>query len=238
MNKTVDGLNRLFNLVGGVAGQIPIQVGPDQTTFISPPFNELGVYLNGRPPVVRIFTSSQSYVPTVNVHLCQVEILGGGAGGSGYQSTINLCGGGGGGGSYIKTYLVPATYSITIGAGGAGGTGGVSATVGTAGGSTSFGSFTAPGGSPADTINSSGNGGVAPTGSYLSVNGQRGFIGSTGYTGYGGGNFIYPNHGPFPTATNLPANTSYGVGGSGGNNTNSGSGQAGRPGVVIVTEFY
>lgn len=236
--KTIHGLNYVDNIIGGTDGQIVYQTAPDTTSFLSPPYLQLAQYLNGQAPNIRKFTSSTTYTPTTNIVLILVEIIGGGGGGSGYNADLNICGGGGGGGSYIKVYLAPSNYSITIGSGGAGGSGGSNPVVGSAGAATSFSTYTAPGGLGASTINDSGQGGVAPTGSYISSNGHKGFIGTNLYAGYGGGNFIYPNHGPFINGAAIPANTLYGVGGSGGNSTSGGTGQSGRPGIVIVTEFY
>lgn len=236
--KTVHGLNFIDNIIGGQAGQLVYQTAQDTTSFISPPYSQLAQYLNGQVPNIRKFTSNTTYIPTANTVLILVEIIGGGGGGSGYNTDFNICGGGGGGGSYIKVYLAPKNYSITIGTGGTGGTGGSNPVVGSAGSASSFGTYSAPGGLGASTINDSGLGGVAPTGSYISSNGHQGFIGTNLYAGYGGGNFLYPNHGPFINGVSIPTNTLYGVGGSGGNSTLGGNGQSGRPGIVIVTEFY
>ncbi|WP_312749723.1 glycine-rich domain-containing protein [Atlantibacter hermannii] len=196
----------------------------------------------------KVFGTSGSYTPGVNVKAIVVEIVGGGGGGGGASSSANYnaAGGGGGGGGYAKKYIpISSTAAIayTVGLGGNGAT--YPAVSGQNGGATTFGSgFTATGGSGGNTASSNassslvgmgGGGGTASGGNINSTGsgGQNGvsssptIAGGTMGAGFGGASVVSGQGGP--------------GGGGPGAVTTSGNqnvnGNRGNDGLIIIWEY-
>lgn len=216
----------------------------------------LGPQTLATQPLIRVFTSSQSYVPSSNLISAIVECVGGGGGG-GYVVTSSAYTGAGGGGSgaYSRKVLtaaqIGASQTITIGAAGAGSTSNVA---GANGGDTSFGSLcVAKGGTGGGGVNAAnqlgGAGGLASGGTGdVTADGMPG--GSSGQVvtyqipaGAGGSSFLGGGARPIQQGTAGGLNGlnagNYGSGGGGGFQATSGTGNGGNgsPGICIVTEF-
>ncbi|MEN4246991.1 hypothetical protein P9A06_20580 [Serratia marcescens] len=99
--------------------------------------------LSGRLIGVKVFTTSQTYTPTIGTKKVVVEVWGGGGGGGGAAATTSATlavGCSGGGGAYSKGLILnPTNTTVTVGAGGSGGAAG--ANKGGDGGKSSFGSI-------------------------------------------------------------------------------------------------
>lgn len=220
--------------------------------------------ISGLGVILRVITSSQTYVPSAGMMFCISEMVGGGAGG-GFATAAAAtwyAGGGGGAGAYSRSRFtaaqIGAGQAIVIGTGGAGGTGvGV---VGAAGGDTTLGGTLQVakgglGGSASDgpaTAGMIGQGGAGgpvagsvgdlvtrgPPGNkghYANLNAVADGSGEGGSSFFGGGGKTSLVAG---TSTVGDAGGSYGSGGSGGYATGgSASGGAGSPGVVVITEY-
>ncbi|MET3067360.1 glycine-rich domain-containing protein [Atlantibacter hermannii] len=196
----------------------------------------------------KVFGTSGSYTPGVNVKAIVAEIVGGGGGGGAASSSANYnaAGGGGGGGGYAKKYIsISSTAAIayTVGQGGNGAT--YPAVSGQNGGATTFGSgFTATGGSGGNTASSNassslvgmgGGGGTAYGGNINSTGsgGQNGvsssptIAGGTMGAGFGGASVVSGQGGP--------------GGGGPGAVTTSGNqnvnGNRGNDGLIIIWEY-
>jgi hypothetical protein len=109
-----------------------------------------------KDPVVRTFTASGVYTPTLGMKYCNVKIVGGGGGGAGCTAgtAAGLSQGyGAGAGAEAEVILtaaqVGASQPVTIGAGGAGGAAGGA---GGAGGTTSIGTLMSMTGGAATTL--------------------------------------------------------------------------------------
>lgn len=117
----------------------------------------------------RVFTASDTYIPTDGL-LGAISECGGGGGGGGYANGVlgsARSSGGGGAGEYSRKWLSPGDIGsskvITIGDGGAGGTG--AHNDGVAGGYTSLGAICiARGGQGGVSIVTTGHGGLGGTG--------------------------------------------------------------------------
>jgi len=179
--------------VTGGAGTINIDVA-------STPFTSV---------VNQLFSVNGTYTPTANMKYCIVEMVGGGAGGSGTSSCSGVqmsSSPGGGAGEYAYGLFTAATIgaskSVTIGAAGAGGATG---TAGGNGGTTSFGStlMSAAGGSA----------GSGSTATNLAQGLLGGYGGSGGVVASNGFNVRGANGG---LSVGIP-NTNMGLGGCGAN---------------------
>lgn len=207
--------------------------------------------------VVRTFTSSTTYTPTTGMLHCVVEILGGGGAGGGCaaSSASNIASAGAGGaGEYARGVFTAATIgasqTVTIGAGGTGVSGN---NPGNTGGTTSLGALmTALGGAGGTgssanttyTLSLGGLGGNGGTGGSFRCPGQCGgatfsLFANSNYPGNGGSSVFGAGGRGLVTNGNGAAGLGYGSGGAGGFVYNGAavSGGAGRPGIVIITEY-
>lgn len=255
---TSAGLTLTRNVTNSTNSNAAINLSGAAEVFITPRADTLITSIK-----VQKFTSSGTYTPSTGMVFCIIECLGGGGGGGGANNDSGSAsqaygGGGGGAGGYSRKYAIAAdvgaSKGVTIGANGIGG---FASNVGTAGGDTSVGSpaiCVGKGGSGGSYGSLSsypygGSGGVAGTGDVTpagasgisgtysqttTFSGASGTGGSSPFGGGGRGIFVNGN-----VQTGLNA-TGYGSGGSGCSThgvTNGGSGGAGTPGLVIITEF-
>ena len=209
--------------------------------------------------VLRVFTTSQSYVPTPGTQFAIVDLVGGGGGGGGVQGATSnyYSGAGGGAGGFARARLTAAqifpSIAATIGTGGAGG---VASANGLAGTATSLGGLVVAGGGSGGLFGSvaqnatGGFGGTATVGDLL-VPGMPGFsgyynavsntqylsVGAGGSTRFGSGGQCGAPAGGASVAGF--AATGYGSGGGGAiaNGPNSATGGAGAPGIIVITEY-
>lgn len=199
----------------------------------------------------QVFSASGTYTPNANLLYCEViSTGGGGGGGSGSASSSTRgCGGGGAGATCIEVFsaaTIGASQAVTIGAGGA---------AESAGGNTTFGAFhTANGGAAGTSIhygnsatNAGGAGGTA-TGGDINISGGDGHDGAgidtSGAFGGNGGSSYWGGGGRGGRCVssgheNGNAGTAYGSGGGGGASTSAstGTGGAGKAGVVYIREY-
>jgi hypothetical protein len=215
----------------------------------------------------QVFTLSGTYIPTVGMKYCTIEVVGGGGGGGGTNATgpsgISSASGGGGGGYARGSYsssTIGASQPITIGAGGAGGFGG-STNFGGFGGITSVGSLisaTGGGGGQGTQTNANdktegGPGGIGIGGDFQThgMPGGSSFYqasgsGITGFNfalgGFGGCSFFGGGAlGKKDQSTGSYNALSYGGGGSGSvadhGSSPSQLGGSGYSGIVVITEY-
>lgn len=185
------------------------------------------------------FTSSGSFINTVNSLSLDVLIVGGGGGGG-----ASLSGGGGGGGVAYATGLSKnaATYSLTVGSGGAGPAN--TATAGGNGGSSSAFGQTVTGGCGAASRysstrgNSLANGAGGSNGNITTgTNGTKptAISGFTTYGGFNGGNST-------SSGNNYPGGGGAGAGANGqspsNNNSAGGNGGNGVQNSILGTNYY
>lgn len=210
---------------------------------------------------VNIFTANGTWDKPSNLVSIIVEVQGGGGGGGGADgdATNPATGTGGGAGGYIKkTYLesqLNVSETVIVGPGGAAGTGTFAGdNNGGDGLLSAFKNLVAFGGSgglgrTGTTTNHimGGTGGEAANGD-INIPGKRGqparTVGGVAYnTSAGGDAFLgFGGNAPDMTADAISYDgTGYGSGGSGAYQSSTSSlnmdGGAGRPGVVIITEF-
>lgn len=241
---------------GDIAADQVVRVVYDGTRFQA--INNIGNgYLLAR---TRTFTSSTTYTPTAGTRAIKVMVTGAGGGGGGAGSTGSgqqAEGGGGAGGSYCERLItsVPASATLTIGAGGSGGSGN---SAGAAGGSSSYSdgtyTMTAPGGGGGTGgAPSSGTGLYAAGGTSTATGGDINTRGSEGGNGrLISGILIGANHGGGAAgphgggrATNRTlgdgrVGANYGGGGAGAGHGANSAGHTGGDGVsgIIVIEEY
>lgn len=218
-------------------------------------YSKAALVPGGGNPVVRVYTSGDTWSKPSGLRYVRVRVQAGGAGGGGAAATAGgevSAGGGGAAGGYSEKVILAAalgaTETVTVGAagaansgaaGGAGGNsafgthatanGGTGGNVGTAGAGSTAGAA-AGGTSASGNINISGGDG---NGVVCTTTGAFSGAGGTSPLGTAGGAVIANNAGQ--------AGKGYGGGGSGAANNASQSGRAGgagAAGVVIVEEFY
>jgi hypothetical protein len=205
----------------------------------------------------QVFTGSGTYTPHPNMVLCESECVGAGGGSGGLvgNSGGHLASGAGGSGSVSKRILTAADIGVskvvTVGVGGTAGAAGNNN--GGAGGDSSVGTLCVGKGGGGGTgaqsaVNSGigGTGGIAGTGD-ITIPGQSGSDGVAGAaTNMSplqslGGSTIYGWAAGAKSYSNVGTSGSgYGSGANGAVQTASATnlaGAAGRPGIVIITEF-
>lgn len=171
-----------------------------------------------KPLKTTTYTSGTgTYVPLVPGSWVRLTVVGGGAGGSGY----NVSGVSGPGGATVVAWIrLSGPVDWAIGAGGLGGQP-ASAMGGGAGGTTHFGAVRAAGGPP--PINVTVKGGGDGVGGVVTAGGD-------GLANSRGGNSLYGVGGDYPGGHA----TGYGAGGGG---FTAGQGGNGSGGLIIVEEF-
>lgn len=209
-----------------------------------------------------LYTSSGTHTFTPGCRYFEVEVIGAGGGAGGTNQTSGAGAGGGAGGYSTGTYLRPITMvsgTVAIGASGSGG--GIDGSNGGAGGNSSWADGVRTlvgnggGGGTGDTTGTSfkqpGAGGTA-TGGQINITGGTGGWASPGFSA---GTACWNGGGGMPAAygaadvgfvlnagfTNGLAGKGFGAGGQGPNRASvgvTGSGGAGAPGLVVVTEYF
>jgi hypothetical protein len=226
-----------------VTGTLPVNKGGLGTTSLPGAFRAF--YSDGSNPVasnhgiasIQVFTGSSTWNRPAGVRYIKVQLQGSGGGGSGH-------GEGGAAGGYCERYLdVTGISSVAITIDGGGGGTFYANAGGNAGGS-SFGSFlSASGGHGANRQNQH-SGGVSGNGSggNLNIHQGSGFshharsAQSCADTFFGGGApSSHPQGGNF--AHNHQSHTSPGTGGAGAH-FHGHRGSDGRPGIVVVTNYF
>lgn len=216
-------------------------------------FTETSITGHASTTIITYTAGTSTWTKKDGLEYIIIEVIGAGAGGTGADSDDTAGAGmGGASGAYLKKKILAsslsATHTVVVGAGGAVGTSGSSPTAGAAGGTSYFSGFATSTGGSAGGIDASVPvpGGTA-TGGDFSLNGEKSGSGSLasgpdkvnitkgGDTPYGRGGYASVNGG------NAVASTGYGAGGAGAYEYSNGTyttSNAGRDGVVIVTEYY
>lgn len=252
------GLGLVSPALSGTPTAPTATAGTNTTQLATTAFvNSALTTVTGRLVAVKTFTASAVYSKTAGTQSIIVEVLGGGAPGGSAVTAGNYqaCSGGGAGG-FIRGRMttVPASVSVTVGAGAAPGT--------STGGVSSFGSYMSSGGGGAGAIAATGDpntgccvgGGAGGTSTYDSTNvqlimmcrggaGTAGIVsGVNGVAGNGGDSFLGGGGMGPSTSSNIVGNDGYfGSGGSGAvkrvANTDTEAGGIGGNGLVIVYEY-
>lgn len=217
-----------------LANQIS-QVEYDGTNFqlISP-------YAYGSVPVIRTYTSTDTWTKPAGLKYVIVEVQAMGGVGSGTAAGV-AGGGGGGAGGYSRKKIAVATLgpteTVTIGTAAAASSFGTHASA-TAGATASGADGAAGGTGSSGDLNISGQGGGAGMPTNALSQGPFSGGGGSSYFG-GGGNGVTRSTGS-GGATNGVAGGNYGGGGGGSVSVgaNVGTGGAGGPAIVVVTEYY
>lgn len=199
----------------------------------------------GIAPVVTIYTSPATWTKPATVKAVKVTVVGGGGTGGnraqpGTSPIAHGAGAGAAGIGYFPAPSIPGPSAITVGSAGPLPAPTPSVSPGTSGGSSSFGALiTATGGSGTGVgpaFDAGAGGSITPSPAIVGINGQPGDsttgasnLGNGGNTGFGLG---------FGANRDSPiSNAAIGYG-AGGMATPSAQGIAGKPGLVIVEEFY
>lgn len=252
-----------ITLTGDIDGSSPILAEQVESVIASLESRIVAMETNGfRLLTVLYYTSgatpfTKSSYPGFKA--ARVRLVGGGGGGGGAAITsgtqISL-GSGGGGGAYAESFLldasIPASLTITVGAGGLGGVG----VAGSAGGTSSFGALVSANGGGAGSTSTStgaisvagGAGGVTATGQLLipgsdGNNARSESIATATETPNGGASMFGSGRVGPSTLAGLNGNPgrNYGSGGSGAvNDDTEASARTGGDGSggLVVVEVY
>jgi hypothetical protein len=188
---------------------------------------------------MQVFTSSGTWTRAANVRYIHIQVQGGGGGGGGHGES-------GAAGGYAERVLEVmqngiSSVSVTIGGGG-GGT--YYNNAGGNGASSSFGPYVSAGGGHGCNRHNNHNGGLSGAGSGGDLNLHQGCGGGHEQrsSGMGGSTFFggpapagHPQGGHF--AHNHQGHSAPGTGGTSGYFSGH-RGSDGRPGIVVITEYY
>lgn len=190
--------------------------------------------------ITALTTGSGNFTVPADTYFLDVELWGGGGGGggTGTAGSDGACGGGGGGYSRQIQPVTPGqVIPYTVGGGGPPGGGGGS---GAGGGTSIFGgvqSATGGGGGGPNGSRSSGTGGSGAGGA-VNSSGTAGGIGQSavpnGALGGSGGGAPFGGAGGSSGLAEITGGAFPGGGGSGRGTTNTGSGFAGAPGLILI----
>jgi hypothetical protein len=207
------------------------------------------------------FTASGTYTVPAGVKAIEVEVQAGGGGGGYAASSAGLCavGAGGAGGGYGHSFIprsaLAATVTVTVGAAGVRGDA-ATLTAATAGGNSSFGAHVTTNGgsgggasSATSVLGGSANGPFGALegagGSIMNAGGSSGgrgivFSSAIAFSGKGGDSLLGLGGKDVGVTTAGGDGTGYGAGGGGGAATGASNadGGHGRPGLVIIREYY
>lgn len=213
--------------------------------------------LTGKAPKVTAFSAAGSFTwnKTAGCKYLHVQAVGAGGGGgvaAGAASGQGQ-GGGGGGGGYCESILaasdLPASVTVTVGAGGSG-----QVTDGDPGGASTFGAFLTAGGgqggawmtaTAGDGAADGGAGGTATGGNRHNIPGGDGWpgrviAGKSTVAAHGGPSYLSGSRrSPLSSAADASPGLAYGGGGAGAfSSTTSRAGGTGAPGRVVVVEYF
>ena len=253
----------LSTSTGGTARTIPVTnasgkiassfLGDTGTTTFTGPIVGFGT-----APSTTIYSTAgtSTYSVPSNLRWLQVEVVGGGSGGAGYDTDgTECCGNSGGAGGYgksiyTKEQLGTTSVTLVVGEGGAGGASAGTAIEGTKGNPSKFirsasNIILANGGSAALTSGVVGGAGGVTTGAQINISGGsgsgRGVGGNTSSGNPFGGSSILGG-GSIQYSTNSGSESTpygYGYGGAGGvDDISYGHGLSGGTGVIIITEYF
>lgn len=234
------------NLVGSkVTGTISAAQGGTGLTAFAGANLMLGVnssnngltFRNSGIRSMQVFTGNTTWTRPTDVRFIHVILVAGGGGGSGHGES-------GAAGGYAERIIdVTGTSSVSVTIGGGGG-GTYYSSAGGDGSTTSFGGFMSAGGGHGANRHNQHNGGLSGTGSGGDVNLHQGSGGGHEQrsTGMGGSTYFggsgpagHPNGGNF--AHNHQGHSAPGTGGTAGYFSGH-RGADGRPGIVVVYEYY
>ena len=253
----------LSTSTGGTARTIPVTnasgkiassfLGDTATTTFTGPIVGFGT-----APSTTIYSTAgtSTYSVPSNLRWLQVEVVGGGSGGAGYDTDGTACcgnsGGAGGYGKsiYTKEQLGTTSVTLVVGAGGAGGVSAGTATDGTKGNPSKFirsasNIILANGGATTSISGAIGGIGGGTTGAQINISGGSGSgrdVGGNTSTGnpFGGSSIL--GGGSIQYSTNSGSESTpygYGYGGAGGvDDISYGHGLSGGTGVIIITEYF
>jgi hypothetical protein len=229
-----------------VTGTMPVSKGGTSTTSLGSAYNVLRTnssnnaleYSDSGIRRMVVFTGSGTYTKTAGVRFVLVQVQGPGGGASGHGES----GAAGGYAERVVDISSVSTVGVTVNGGG-GGTW-YNNQGGNSGGSCSFGPYVSASGGHGANRHNNHNGGLAGVGSGgdLNIYGGCGGGHEQRSSGMGGSSFFggpapagHPQGGNF--AHNHQGHASPGTGGTSGYFSGH-RGSDGRPGIVIITEFF
>lgn len=230
-----------------VSGTLPVSKGGTNTTASGNPFeilmsNSANTSLSFRPYGIRgmvVFTGNGTWTRPSNVRYIWVQVQAGGGGASGHGES-------GAAGGYSERILEVenaniSSVGVTIGGGGSGT---YYSNAGGNGAGSSFGPYLSAGGGHGANRHNQHNGGLSGVGSGGNLNLHAGCGGchEQRSSGMGGSSFWggpapagHPQGGHF--AHNHQGHSAPGTGGTSGYFSGH-RGSDGRPGIIVITEFY